>query len=143
MKMSKLTSSPVARGILAAAAAVACAASASAVLAAADAIGSEHFAPGWQAQSEPLINRGIANYGQTNKTLWKVPNNMPRGHYVLINRQGDKAEVIDGYSFDVTSATYRDINLTIPSGYGYVEALPERFLPEVKPAEPVRFEEAK
>jgi len=143
--MNKRLSSPIARIACAAALAAAGLASAPAVFAAADPVTSEHFAPGWQAESKALINRGPATRnGRPGTVVWKVPANLARGHYLVINRQGDKAEVINGYSFDITSTAYRDINVTVPSGYGYVEALPERFVPEVRPqSSPARFEEGK
>jgi hypothetical protein len=140
--MNKPLSSPIARIACAAALAAAGLAPAPAAFAAGDPIGSEHFASGWQSATTPLINRGIAaGNGRPGTMIWKVPANLPRGHYLVIDRQGDRAELINGYSFDITSAAYRDINVSIPSGYGYVEALPERFVPEVKPAaSPARFE---
>jgi len=140
--MNKRHSSPIVRIACAAALAAAGLASVPAVLAAGDPVSSEHFAPGWQSETTPLINRGIATRnGRPGTVVWKVPANLPRGHYLVINRTGDRAEVINGYAFDITSTAYRDINVTIPTGYGYVEALPERFVPEVKPeTSPARFE---
>jgi hypothetical protein len=88
---------------------------------------SDQFAAGWQDKSRPMINRGI---GPDSKAVWYAPANLPRGHYVLINRKGDQAEVIDGYQFDVTSNASRDINVLVPMGYGYVEAIPSQYVPE-------------
>jgi hypothetical protein len=123
-------------------AAAACLAAGSAAFAAADPIGSEHFVAGWQSQTHAMINRGVTTApGRAPMTVWYVPPNLPRGHYLVINRTGDKAEVINGYAFDIDSDSYRDINVFLPQGYGYVEALPDRFVPEVKrDTAPVRFE---
>ena len=136
--MSKPLPSAIARAVVAAA----WLASATAVFAAAEPIGSEHFVQGWQSESHALINRGLTQApGRAPMTKWYVPANLPRGHYVVINRRGDKAEVINGYGFDVNSDSYRDINVILPLGYGYVEALPDRFVPEFKPdAPPAKFE---
>ena len=140
--MNKLLSSPVARTAAAAAIALAGLAGGGAVFAAVDPIGSDHFVQGWQAESHALINRGISQSTPRPMSLWKVPPNLPRGHYVVINRKGDQAEVIDGYSFDVDSDAYRDINVVLPMGYGNVEAVPDRFVPQVKHEAPpaARFE---
>jgi hypothetical protein len=135
--MFKLISTPVARATIALAG-LACA---GAVVAAAAPIGSEHFAPGWQAESHALINRGVARSSTRPMTIWYVPAHLPRGHYLVINRKGDQAEVIDGYSFDIGSDAYHDVRVMLPMGYGYVEALPDRFVPDVAhDAPPAHFE---
>ena len=119
-----------------------CLVAAPAAVAAADPIGSDKFASGWQSESHAMINRGVTRApGRAPMTVWYVPANLPRGHYLVINRSGDKAELINGYSFDIDSDSYRDIHVVLPLGYGYVEALPERFVPEVKrDTAPTRFE---
>ena len=139
--MNKLLSTPVARSAVAAAIALAGLAGAGVVLAAVDPIGSDHFVQGWQAESRALINRGISQSTPRPMAVWYVPANLPRGHYVVINRKGDQAEVIDGYEFDVDGAAYRDIHVVLPLGYGNVEAVPDRFVPQVKrDTPPARFE---
>jgi hypothetical protein len=140
--MSKPLSSPVARIACAAALALGGLGSAATALAAEDPIGSDHFVQGWQSQTHALINRGASTQsGRPAMTIWRVPANLPRGHYVVVNRQGDKAELIEGYGFDINSTAYRDVNVVLPMGYGYVEALPERFVPDAKRVEGVtRFE---
>jgi|KBSMisStaDraftv2_1062788.scaffolds.fasta_scaffold1589405_1 hypothetical protein len=139
--MIKPLSSLIARCASAAAVAAACLASAPAVLAAADPVDSDHFAQGWQAESHAMINRGTTIRTNTPMTAWYVPANLPRGHYFVIDRKGDKAELVQGYTFDITTSAYREINVMLPVGYDHVEALPERFVSEVKSDAPrARFE---
>jgi len=99
---------------------------------------SDQFAPDWQSQSHAMFNRGPVRDARTN---WYAPANLPRGHYVVINREGDKAKLIDGYSFDVTSNASRDIHVVLPMGYGYVEALPASYVPAYQQMPPqTRFD---
>lgn len=98
-----------------------------AAAAAADPIGSDTFAADWQAHSRGLINAGPGPTLST--TAWYVPAILPRGRYVLIERDGDKARLIDGYQFEVTSAVNREIKLWVPNGYGNVEAIPVADVP--------------
>lgn len=97
---------------------------AAAAMAAATPITSDQFAPGWQAHAQGLINRG-ASALDLSKTRWYVPANTPPGEYVLVERRGDTAEVIDGYRFKVTRGDVaREINMIVPQSYGNVEAVP-------------------
>jgi hypothetical protein len=99
--------------------------------AAAERIGSESFAPGWQEHARALINHGPSPL-DLSKSSWLVPGITPPGRYVLIERRGDKAQVIDGYQFQITSARNSDIHMIVPAGYGNVEALPVEDVPGVK-----------
>ena len=92
---------------------------------------SDQFAPGWQAHTHSLILMGPAR--MTARDKWHVPGILPRGEYVLVKRTGDKAELIDGYRFTVTSANV-DQYLFLWPGQGDVQALPVEDVPALKPA---------
>jgi len=97
--------------------------------AASEPITSDQFAPGWQKDARPLINMGFSRRGDRDR--YYVPQILPRGDYVLIKRNGDKAELIDGYRFQVTSNNARQY-LFVPPGYGDVEAVPIEDVPGLK-----------
>ena len=119
--MNGLHATPhVARLVLGTLAAVALLTVMSAV-AAATPITSDQFAPGWQEHARPLINLGMARIADRDK--WYVPATLPRGDYVLVQRNGDKAEVIDGYRFKV-KGDIADQYLYLTPGHGNVQALP-------------------
>ena len=92
---------------------------------------SDQFAPGWQSHTHPLIPMGPARIVARDK--WYVPGILPRGEYVLVKRTGDKAELIDGYRFTVTSANVQQYLYLWP-GQGDVQALPVEDVPALKPA---------
>jgi hypothetical protein len=92
-------------------------------------ITSDQFAPGWQTDAKPLINMGVARIRDRNR--WYVPGILPRGDYVLVQRDGDKAEVIDGYQFTVRSGNH-DLYVYLMPGYSDVQALPIADVPAVK-----------
>jgi hypothetical protein len=92
-------------------------------------ITSDQFAPGWQAHAKPLISRGMARTHDRMK--WYVPGILPRGDYVLVQRHGDKAELIDGYQFTVRSGQ-ADQYVYLTPGYSDVQALPIADVPAVK-----------
>lgn len=94
-------------------------------------ITSDQFAPGWQEHARPLINMGHTH--TLDRTKWYVPAILPRGEYVLVQRNGDKAEVIDGYRFTVKGNSARQYLYLVP-GYGNVEALPVADVPGLKPS---------
>ena len=96
-------------------------------------ITSDQFAPGWQDRAQPLINRGFAHLVDRNK--WYVPGILPRGEYVLVQRDGNKAEVIQGYRFTVKGNTAEQYIFVSP-GYGNIEALPVADIPSLKPQAP-------
>jgi hypothetical protein len=94
-------------------------------------ITSDQFAPGWQAHAMPLINMGITTH-VPGKTKWYVPAMLRSGDYVLVKRQGDKAELIDGYRFTVRPGN-SNVYLFLAPGYSDVEALPVADVPSAKP----------
>ncbi len=90
---------------------------------------SDQFAPGWQQHTRPLINVGMAQRVQRDK--WYVPALLPRGEYVLVKRNGDQAELIDGYRFTVKGNIEKQYLFLFP-GYGDVEALPIEDVPSLR-----------
>jgi hypothetical protein len=100
-------------------------------VAAGEPVSSKAFAAGWQDHARPLF---FKSFGATPGTsIWFVPRIMPRGRYVLIQREGDKAELIPGYQFEVNSDIFRDINVWVPANYRNVEALPIGDVPGTLP----------
>ena len=83
---------------------------------------SDQFAPGWQSHARALINMGPAP--QLSRNKWFVPPILPVGRYVVVKRDGDKAEVVDGSQFEVKPGAFADIYLFLPPGLGNVEAVP-------------------
>lgn len=113
------------RGLLLAAALGAAAAGALA----SEPLTSEQFASGWQDQARPLFNQGASRFDAA-KTVWYVPQLLPPGRYVLVKRDGDKAEVIEGYGFEVRRGDIRrEIRLLLSPQDGNVEALPVEAVP--------------
>ena len=101
-------------------------------VAAAEPVTSDTFAAGWQDHARPLFLRG---FGATpGSSTWLVPHLMPRGRYVLIQREGDKAELIAGYQFEIDGdSIFQDVNMWVPVHYNNVEALPIGDVPGVFP----------
>ena len=131
--MNSLHSHPhAARLVLGTLAALALLATMSAV-AASTPVSSDQFAPGWQDHAQPLYNMGMARIVDRDK--WRVPGILPRGEYVLVQRNGDKAELIDGYRFTVRGGN-SDTFLYLTPGHGNVEALPVADVPQLKPQAP-------
>jgi opacity protein-like surface antigen len=116
------------RVLLASVAALALLAAMSAA-AASEPVTSDQFAPGWQSHARPLINMGFSRRGDQDR--YYVPQTLPRGDYVLIKRNGDKAELINGYRFTVTSSN-ADQYIYLTPGYGEVEAVPIDDVPGLK-----------
>lgn len=103
-------------------------------------ITSEQFAAGWQQRAKPLINRGPGP-GPSATTIWYVPGSVPKGHYYVVNREGDGARLIDGYAVTITSDPERRISVVLPQYYGDVQIVPSSDVPSVKDANSkVRFE---
>ncbi|HEY9024408.1 MAG TPA: hypothetical protein VIP05_08915 [Burkholderiaceae bacterium] len=98
--------------------------------AAAEPLTSDQFAPGWQADAHPLYRVGMQP--QTGRDKYYVPAILPRGDYVLIKRNGDKAELID-YRFTVRSDNAKQYIFVDPGMGGSVEAVPIRDVPALKP----------
>lgn len=94
---------------------------------------SDQFAPGWQEHTRPLIHLGSTHL--ISRSKWYVPALLPRGEYVLVHRNGDKAELIDGYRFTVSGNMEKQY-LYLTPGYGDIEALPIADVPALKPEFP-------
>ena len=104
---------------------------AGAVAMAAAPVTSDQFAPGWQDHARALINRGAAPR-DLSKTSWMVPSVLAPGRYILVNRRGDRAEVIDGYDLTVKPGqASQQINIIVPQGYGDVQAVPASDVPSL------------
>lgn len=90
--------------------------------------------PGWQDNARPLFYGGPGVSPGT--TAWTVPMTLPRGTYVVIQRDGDRARVVDGQRFEMDGAIYKEIKLMLPMGQGNVEALDIKYLASTAPAKP-------
>jgi len=91
---------------------------------------SEQFAAGWQQHARPLINVGMTRV--TSRDKWYVPSLLPRGEYVLVRREGDRAELIDGARFTVRGNDFGRQYLFLDPGYRDVEALPISDVPALR-----------
>lgn len=90
------------------------------------------FLPGWQESARPLFYSGPGVAPGT--TAWMVPMTLPRGTYQVIQRNGDRARVVDGQRFEVDLSPYKEIKLMMPMGQGNLEALDVKYLASVAPA---------
>jgi len=134
--MKRLHATPHATRIFfGALAAVVLLAATSAVAAAAEPITSDQFAPGWQEHARSLVNMGPSH--DVARTRWYVPAILPRGDYVLVQRRGDKAEVIDGQRFTIRPGGIDKIYLFLEPGLGDVQALPVADVPALNHAAPL------
>ncbi len=88
---------------------------------------SDSFAADWQSHAKGLIY--IGSVGAGGQQSWLVPPILRKGHYVVINRDGDKAELLQGYQFEVPSDGNLRIKLWLPTGYSNLEALPASDVP--------------
>ena len=110
-------------------AAVALLAAASAV-AAAEPITSDQFASGWQDHAKPLFFGGMTRVAGRDKL--EMPGILPPGEYVLIKRQGDKAELL-GQRVTVHSGNEKQYVFVDSGNSSNVEALPIADVPSLKP----------
>ena len=83
------------------------------------------FAAGWSEHARPLLFHGIGR--DPGYTVWQVPNILPHGTYRVIVREGDTAELVDGFRFEV-DAPEKDIYLNILANYANPEALDEKYI---------------
>lgn len=88
--------------------------------------------PGWQDNARPLFYGGPGVSPGT--TAWTVPMTLPRGTYIVIQRDGDRARVVDGQRFEMDGSVYREIKLMLPMGQNNLEALDVKYLASVAPA---------
>ncbi|QNM97050.1 hypothetical protein [Chitinimonas koreensis] len=94
----------------------------------------ENLTLGWQEHTRPLFSRGPS--ADAGRTAWWVPATLPRGSYRLIERDGDKATLIDDYRFEIDGSVSKEITLLLPSRHNNVEAVDERYVVGGKPARP-------
>ena len=99
--------------------------------AAAEPVTSDQFTPGWQSHARPLISMGFSRFGDRDR--YYVPALLPRGDYVLVSRNGDKIETIDGYRFTVRPGNV-DQYIYLTPGYIDVQAVPIDDVPGLKAA---------
>jgi hypothetical protein len=84
------------------------------------------FAPGWQEHTSALFNLGP---GPTaGSTMWMVSGLLPRGTYEVISRQGDRARLLQGHTFEVDGAVNKEIRIILPFASGNIEALDQRYV---------------
>ncbi len=88
------------------------------------------FSPGWQAHAKPLFNMGPAHDASHDR--WYVPGNLPVGQYVVVQRDGANATLIDGHSFEVRAGEIVDTYLFLDPGYHDVEAVPITDIPSLQ-----------
>ena len=103
---------------------------ATSAVAAAEPVTSDQFAPGWQGHAQPMFYGGAMREGFRDKLL--VPGILPTGEYVLIKRQGDKAELLD-QRFTVHSGNEKQYVFVDSGNSNNVEALPIADVPSLKP----------
>lgn len=87
--------------------------------------------PGWQDHTRPLFYQGPGPTAGT--TAWKVPTLLERGHYRVVDRRGDGAKLVDGYTFEIDNSVYKDVLLMLPSNYANVEAVDEKYVALASP----------
>lgn len=87
---------------------------------------------GWQSASHPLFLDGPGLAPATN--FWRVPPLLPRGTYVVIRRDGDRAQLVSGHRFEVDSQPFKEIKLMLPLAQGSVEALDVKYLASATPS---------
>ncbi|WP_269531802.1 hypothetical protein [Chitinimonas sp. BJYL2] len=81
---------------------------------------------GWEKQTHPLFHDGPGISPGT--FAWRVPAILPRGNYRIVSRHGDKAELIDGYRFEIDGSVFKEIRLMLPSPHTGVEAIKEEYV---------------
>jgi hypothetical protein len=90
--------------------------------------------PGWQENARPLFYGGPGVSPGTQ--AWLVPQTLPRGTYVVIQRDGSRARIVDGQRFEVDGSIFKEIRLMLPMGENNVEALDIKYLASATPAKP-------
>jgi hypothetical protein len=103
---------------------------AASAVAASEPLTSDQFAPGWQAHARPLFNLGPA-MRVPGRDRYMMPGILPNGDYVLVRRQGDKAEVLDTGVVTMHGGIEKQY-VFLDAGVGEVEALPLADVPALK-----------
>ena len=98
--------------------------------AASEPLTSDKFAPGWQAHAKPLFWAGMSRVPGRDK--FQMPGILPSGEYVLVRRNGDKAEVIDGQRIRVGTGNEKQIVFLDSGDKGNVEAVPVSDVPALQ-----------
>ena len=93
-------------------------------------ITSAHFLPGWEAHAKPLFNHGMSP--DVSRNRWYVPANLPSGQYVVVQREGPLATLIENRRFEVKPGSIADIYIFLEPGYHDVEAVPLADVPEAR-----------
>lgn len=106
---------------------------AASAVAAVEPIGSDQFAPGWQAHARPMFFHGFTASGGRDR--YEVPGILPAGEYVLVSRKGDKAQVIGGQRITVPGGNVRQF-VFLDSGLGDVQILPVADVPTLDAKKP-------
>ena len=125
------TPSHATRLVFGAFAAVALLAAASAV-AASEPVTSDQFAPGWQAHAKPLFNLGPSMH-MAGRDRYEMPGILASGDYVLVQRKGDKATLVNTGIVTVHGGNEKQY-VFLDGGMGQVEALPVADVPTLKTA---------
>ena len=94
---------------------------AAAAVAASPPADSDHFAPGWPAHARRLASLGPAP-GVPGRDRY-VLTGLPHGDYVLVQRVGDKAQLLDTPAITIHGGM-ESHNVFLESGIGKVYALP-------------------
>lgn len=87
---------------------------------------STSFSADWAQHTRPLflLGRGLA----ADQNAWRVPENLPSGHYRLIERTEHGAHLLDQPRVEIEAGVWKRITLMVPIQYSNVEVLDERYL---------------
>jgi hypothetical protein len=97
--------------------------------AAAEPVTSDQFMAGWQQKSQALFMRGPMRDG---RDAWTLPDRLPRGHYVLVGKEGDRIVVIPGSGFDVDTIGNVKRTMFVRAGVTDVMAVPADMVPQAR-----------
>ena len=103
---------------------------AASAVAASEPVTSDQFAPGWQAHAKPLFNLGPA-MRTPGRDRYEMPGILTSGDYVLVQRKGDKAQLINSNVITVHGGNEKQY-IFLDAGIGQVEALPVSDVPTLK-----------
>ena len=103
---------------------------AASAVAAAEPITSDQFAPGWQAHAKPLFLLGPSMH-MAGRDRYEMPGILPNGDYVLVQRKGDKAQLVNTSIITVHGGNEKQY-VFLDAGSDDVEALPVADVPTLK-----------